>query len=238
MKTFLVWGVRSELSEELCLELARGGRRLLVAGDNPEALTLLDATLAQSELHRYRTSCSSDGIAEWVKSQRVGLDGLVLFPEAPAPERSILLPDAELQPLLEASVLRPTQVMRELLPQLERGKKPKPIWIVLDWAATGTPLTGGWTEILLQTWRTYVQQLAIELVRQELVVNALFPGHLVSNRPAASADGGDALPETPLEQPSPRGALGVLAAARTTAQLLDATAGTLTGQLLNLGLPG
>jgi NAD(P)-dependent dehydrogenase (short-subunit alcohol dehydrogenase family) len=241
VKTLLVWGVETELSESVCLELARRDRRLLVAGQSATQLELLDATLVQSELHRYRAELESVGLADWVRTQRIGLDGLVLFPLPPTSERSALQSPEALQALTGASLLAPLEVIRSLLPQLERGKKPKSILVVLDWQP-GPSAVSAWTTILKQAWGSCVRQLGRELASSGLVINVLDPGSLCSDRELldseAAVDDEPPQPAPVLPEPTglPGGLLRVRDAARAAAQLLDDAVPTQSGQLLELGI--
>jgi NAD(P)-dependent dehydrogenase (short-subunit alcohol dehydrogenase family) len=243
VKTFLIAGVETELSESLCLELARRDRRLLVAGRGTTQLELLDATLVQNELHRYHVGLEGGDLAEWSKTQRIGLDGLVLFPPLPTAAQPILLAPEALQALTSVSLLAPIEVIRRLLPQLERGKKPKSILVVLDWQQPDPSPIAAWVTVLKQAWRSCVRELAHELAGSGLVINALYPGNLYSDQDPSDAAGASAgeLPEVDrppaAEAGLPGGVLRVQDAARAAAQLLDDAAPTQSGQFLELGIP-
>lgn len=106
-----------------------------------DALQTLDAALCQSELHRHAAVTTPREIASWVNEQHIGLDGVALVLPAPEASTSLLVPLSFNLRQAEQLVFSSIELLRELLPQLRRGKKPKRILAVLPWN-TPTLLAG------------------------------------------------------------------------------------------------
>lgn len=82
-KTLLVFDATHEMGGAISQALACQGDRLLLAGTSAEALTQLDASLVQAELHRTYSVDASGGeagledLARWATSQTTLVDGLI-----------------------------------------------------------------------------------------------------------------------------------------------------------------
>lgn len=170
MKTLLLWGVDDTLSRHLTYQLSVDGHRLLVTGADLDKLQELDAALCQSELHRFATTCAPRAVAEWVNEQHVGLDGAVLFVPPPEPGPALLVPITANLRRVERGVFVVIELLRELVPQLRRGKRPKRVLVVLPW---DTDVGTVHTAPLVNLWRTLIGQLADELAPEGVHLNVL-----------------------------------------------------------------
>lgn len=170
MKTLLLWGVDDTLSRHLTYQLSVDGHRLLVTGADLDKLQELDAALCQSELHRFATTLAPRAVSEWVSEQHVGLDGGVLFVPPPEPGPALLTPITANLRRVERSVYVPIELLRELVPQLRRGKRPKRVLVVLPW---DTDVATVHTTPLVNLWRTLIGQLAEELGQEGIHINVL-----------------------------------------------------------------
>lgn len=156
-----MWGVASDLTRRAAHALAAEGHRLLLVGDEPNTLEELDARLAQSELHRVKTTGPVHELAAWIQEQNVGLDGLVLFAPPPEPGHSLFVPTTVNLRNAERSLFGVLEVVRGLLPQLRKGKKPKRILVVLDWCR-------GHDNNPMQAWLERAWQAVLPAVTHEL----------------------------------------------------------------------
>ncbi len=170
MKTLLLWGVETHLARDLAYQLSVNGHRLLVTGADFDKLQELDATLCQSELHRVGALVVPRAVAEWVSEQHLGLDGVVVFPPSPEPGALLTPLTANLR-RVERSVLTVVELLRELVPQLRRGKRPKRVLVVLEW---DTGLPNPHVESLVNLWQTLVTALADELSHEGVQLNVLY----------------------------------------------------------------
>jgi NAD(P)-dependent dehydrogenase (short-subunit alcohol dehydrogenase family) len=173
VKTLLLCGVSDLLSQHLAYQLSRDGHRLLVTGSNLEMLQSLDAALCQSELHRYANVTAPRDTATWVNEQHIGLDGAALLLPPPEASTSLLVPWTFNLRQVEQLVFGPIELLRELIPQLRRGKKPKRVLIVLPWntpALRANPATALATSL----WRTALPQLTKEVERDGVQLNVYF----------------------------------------------------------------
>jgi hypothetical protein len=171
VKSLLIWGIGSEFSRHAARALAADGHRLLIVGREKAILEQLDTTLVQSELHRLTTVPTPDGLAAWVTEQNIGLDGVVLLPPPPEATTNVLVPLSINVRSAENSCLGVVEVIRDLLPQLRRGKRPKRVLVVLDWYVDTelSPLA----EILAETWAAASPQLTRELNKEGIHFNTL-----------------------------------------------------------------
>ncbi len=187
MKTLLLWGVGDLLSQHLAYQLSLVGNRLLLAGADFDKLQELDVALCQCELHRFTAVTAPREVSQWVGEQHVGLDGIILFPPEPEPNPSLLVPSTANLRQIERSVFAPIELLRELLPQLRRGKRPKRGLVILPW---NTPIftTSAAVELAAHLWRAALPRLSSELHRDGIQLNVLF---------TAPADSGAAPDETP-----------------------------------------
>jgi NAD(P)-dependent dehydrogenase (short-subunit alcohol dehydrogenase family) len=236
VKTFLVWNIACPLSEQVCLELARRGHRLLCVGDSPDLLARLDLELSQAELHRFAGQLAARDLPDWVAQQKVGLDALVMFPTAPVVNLGLLALQTKLDEQLRTSLTAPLEVMRQLMPSLMRGKKPKPLLVVLGWQTLSRG-PAAWDACLIDTWRTCIRRLARDNAEQGLCFNLFCPGKLVEgfsvlNAPAPD----DPVVELPARTDLPGGPISARLAAQMAANLLDSVGPSLTGQSIELGL--
>ena len=181
METLLVWGAGSQASFEVARALAAQGHRLLVVGDCPESLQALDASLAQSELHRYHGWQTGDALVDWVTEQDVGLHGLVLFPPTPERGDSLLLPLAVNAESVHRAVLEPIEVIRQLVLPLRRGLVPNRALLVLEWVSPLDP-AGTTHDCLTGLWRNLLPPLAAELSRHQVQLNLLRLGAVLDDR--------------------------------------------------------
>lgn len=182
MKTLLLWGVEATLHEHITYQLSVDGHRLLVTGPDEEALQELDAELCQSELHRFSANVSPRGVAEWVSEQRVGLDGVVLFPPLPEPGALLTPLTANLR-RAERSVYGAVELLRELLPQLRRGKRPKRVLVVLAW---DNPAPSVHVAANVNLWQTLLGVLTDELQPEGVQLNVLYTSAEISPTNTAS----------------------------------------------------
>lgn len=170
MKTLLLWGVDDTLSRHLTYQLSIDGHRLLVTGADLDKLQELDAALCQSEVHRFATTLPPRAVSEWVSEQHLGLDGAVLFVPPPEPGPALLAPITANLRRVERSVFVVIELLRELVPQLRRGKRPKRVLVVLPW---DTDVGTVHTTPLVNLWRTLIGQLAEELSQEGVHINVL-----------------------------------------------------------------
>ncbi len=94
-KTLLVLDAGSDLGPSICQALALEGHRLLLVGREDADLEALDASLAQSELHRFTpldfsqlaSTGQGEGLNAWLHAQELEVDGvLMLWPTGDAPK--------------------------------------------------------------------------------------------------------------------------------------------------------
>lgn len=170
MKTLLLWGVDTILSQHITYQLSVNGHRLLATGPNFDNLQELDVALCQPELHRFSTALAPRSVAEWVSEQHIGLDGVVLFPPPPEPGTLLTPLTANLR-RAERSVYAPVELLRELVPQLRRGKRPKRVLVVLAW---DTPSPSVHETSLVNLWQSLVRALVDELEPEGVQLNVLY----------------------------------------------------------------
>lgn len=173
MKTLLLWGLRSSISEEVAYQLSLDGHRLLLSGEDAAQLEELDLALCQNELHRFTAVTPPRDVAHWVSEQHVGLDGVVLFPPEPEPTASLLVPLTVNSRNVTRTVLEPIELVREVLPQLRRGKRPKRILVLLPWNTPDGARSAS-LATTLDAWRSALPWLCRELDRDRVVLNVLF----------------------------------------------------------------
>lgn len=150
-----------------------------------DALQTLDAALCQSELHRHAAVTTPREIASWVNEQHIGLDGVALVLPAPEASTSLLVPLSFNLRQAEQLVFSSIELLRELLPQLRRGKKPKRILAVLPWN-TPTLLAAPATTLAINLWRTALPQLTKELERDGVQLNVYLTTPVEELSPDAS----------------------------------------------------
>jgi hypothetical protein len=189
VKTLLLWGVGDLLSQHLAYQLSLAGHRLLLAGSDFDKLQELDGALCQCELHRFTALMAPREVSQWVGEQHVGLDGVVLLAPDPEPNPSLLIPSTANLRQMERSVFAPIELLRELLPQLRRGRRPKRGLIILPWNAP-TLATSATVELAAHLWRAALPRLSAELNRDGVQLNVLF---------TAPADSCAALDEAPID---------------------------------------
>lgn len=190
MKTVLVWGVRKGACSEVVRALASENQRLLLTGPDVTHLAELDASLPQSELHRYRQSPAEDHLlAEWVAEQGVGLDAVVLFPPPPEPA-AILTPRSVHARNVDVCVLQPVELVRQLVPVLRKGRGSKNVLGVLDWVSPLKPpeRVDGW---LPAVWQRLLPELADELAPQQVHVNLLRLGAVLDELVSEAVHSGE-----------------------------------------------
>jgi hypothetical protein len=185
VKTLLLCGVSDLLSQHLAYQLSRDGHRLLVTGPDIDVLQSLDAALCQSELHRYGTVMAPREIAEWVNEQHIGLDGAALVLPPPESGTSLLVPQSFNVRQVQQLVFGPIEILRELVPQLRRGKKPKRVLIVLPWN-TPALLANPATALSTNLWRTALPQLTKELERDGVQLNVYLTNPVAEPPPVPS----------------------------------------------------
>lgn len=173
MKTLLLWGFRGSLSEELAYQLSLDGHRLLLSGGEFHQLQELDCALCQNELHRFTTVNAPRDVAHWVGEQHLGLDGIILLPPEPVPSVSLLVPLTVNSRNTTRAVFEPIELLRELLPQLRRGKRPKRVLVLLPWN-TPNIATSASLASTVDAWRAAVPWLCRELERDRVALNVLF----------------------------------------------------------------
>lgn len=178
VKSILLWNLSSEFSVAVASALAASGYRLLLVGDNSEQLDEVDATLAQSELHRLRPQAEARDLDAWVRSQAVGMDHAVLFPEPPS-SPTTWPPAGTWNAQLDRCFVQPLEVIRTLRPLLNRGKKPKHLVIAFQWLELFTSSTA-FDRTLRTTWAHAGRELATELAPLETAVNLLWFGPLAT----------------------------------------------------------
>jgi hypothetical protein len=198
VKSLLMWGVDSYFSNQAARALAADRHRLLLLGEDRPALEALDARLAQSELHRLATTPRPNEVGAWVQEQGVGLDGLVLFPPPPESHSTLFVPATINLRGSDKCVFGIVELVRELLPQLRRGKRPKQVLVVIDWSPTIqlTPLGTA----LLAFWQAALPAITRELNKEGSHFNVLClhestqPPNVVAAQ-AGSAGAGIAQPQ-------------------------------------------
>jgi hypothetical protein len=118
-----------------------------------------------------------------VSEQHVGLDGVVLFP--PPPEAGALLTPltANLR-RAERSVYGAIELLRELVPQLRRGKRPKRVLVVLAWDG---PAPSAHSAALVNLWQHLTPLLADELEPEGVNLNVLYTSAETSSADAPIA---------------------------------------------------
>lgn len=169
MKTLLLWGVETTLAQHIAYQLSLDGHRLLVTGSDFDNLQELDVALCQSELHRFRAQVAPRAVADWVSQQHIGLDGAVLFPPAPEPGALLTPLTANLR-RADHAVFGAIELLRELVPQLRRGKRPKRVLIVIAWDnVTPSPHISA----LVNLWQHLLGPLNGELEPDGVQVNVL-----------------------------------------------------------------
>lgn len=196
-----MWGIESEFSTHAARALAASGHRLLLVGSDRQMLEQLDAGLAQSELHRFTQTPALNAVGAWVEEQNAGLDGLVVFVPAPEPQPSVFVPLSANLRSSERSVFTTVELIRELLPQLRRGKRPKRVLLVLDWQSNPHPPMAA---VLTHTWQALLPSLTAELNKQGSHFNVLCLRKATSeaaDKPIAEASGEPAPPTNPPDAP-------------------------------------
>lgn len=189
-----MWGLGTDLSSRAAQKLAADGHRLLLVGQDRQMLEELDARLAQSELHRLTATTTVTELDDWVHQQNVGLDGLILFPPPPEPAPSLFVPLSFNLRSSERSMLSALELLRGLLPQLRRGKRPKRILIVLDWSSHAD--SGPLAALLEGAWEAAMPLITRELNTEGSDFSALCLHERTEPQPATEVSAAHSEPST------------------------------------------
>lgn len=231
MKTLLLWGVGDEFSQHLAYQLSLDGHRLLVTGPSFDKLQALDVQLCQSELHRFAAVTAPQKVAEWVEQQRVGLDGVLVIPPTPGSAGSLFVPMTVNVRCAEECIYTPLELLRTLLAQLRKGKRPKRVLVLLPWPAS----SGGQTphaELLVNSWRHLITQLADELSLEGIHINALYTAAATPEPHGMTVAVTSETPTPTVTSEDARATIVPCATAVLAAQWFSETLAPLTGQFV------
>lgn len=184
-KTFVITGASGELGGATARLLAQD-HDLILTGRNRDKLKSLQEELAAQHHGRYEictldytNNSSQNNFKNYLKQIDLPISGFVLITPRPQFDGKSLLQNENVWSDVFASTFTgPLVTLKSILPHLSKGSK-----IVVIAGTTSVQLQPeyGPSCIVRRMWTTYTKALSQELGPQEISVNALSPGVVLTN---------------------------------------------------------